>query len=141
MFSKEELENPFLDGMIVNLTEDDPEEIYVTKWKIEERLRENDPEYQKKTLSEFINDLHLGRYVFVHGYETVPFTVYMDYLFVATGDYEKDINALSNALESIHFDLSSLHHQDLYKLFTTGKEDDPDRYFLIDGNKMVSPDL
>lgn len=141
MYTREELENPFIDGMIVNLSGDDPEEIYVTKWKIEERIKEKDPSYIKKSLSQFISDLNLGSYVYVHDDVTVPFTVYMDYLFVATGNYNEDINDLSSALEDIKFDLKSLHKQDLYKMFTTGKEDDPSRYFVIDGQKMVSPDL
>lgn len=141
MYTKKELEDPFIDGMIVNLSEEDPEEIYVTKWKIEERIREKDSSYTKKSLSRFISDLHLGEYVYVNGDKTVPFSIYMDYLFVATPSYDEDINDLSSALEDIHFDLSSLHKQDLHKLFTTGKEDDPSRYFIINGQKMVSSDL
>lgn len=141
MFTKKELEDPFIDGLIVNLSEEDPEEIYVTKWKIEERIREKDPSYTKKSLSQFISDLHLGEYVYVNSENIIPFTVYMDYLFVATASYDEDINDLSSALEDIHFDLSSLHNQDLHKLFTTGKEDDPQRYFIINGQKMVSSEL
>lgn len=141
MYTKKELEDPFIDGMIVNLSEEDPEEIYVTKWKIEERIREKDPSYTKKSLSQFISDLHLGEYVYVNDEKTIPFAIYMDYLFVASPSYDEDINDLSSALEDIHFDLSSLHKQDLHKLFTTGKEDDPKRYFIINGQKMVSSEL
>ena len=82
MFTKEEIKNSIQN--IVNLSNEDPEEIYVTKWTIENKLKEKDPSYTKKTLAKFINDLHLGRFIFVHNGSSLPFSIYEGYVFVAT---------------------------------------------------------
>ena len=47
MFTKEEIKNSIRN--IVNLSNEDPGEIYVTKWTIENKLKEKDPSYTKKT--------------------------------------------------------------------------------------------
>lgn len=82
MFTKEEIKNSIQN--IVNLSNEDPEEIYVTKWTIENKLKEKDPSYTKKTLAKFISDLHLGRFIFVHNGSSLPFSIYEGYVFVAS---------------------------------------------------------
>ena len=135
MFTKEEIKNSIQN--IVNLTNEDPEEIYVTKWTIENKLKEKDPSYTKKTLAKFINDLHLGRFIFVHNGSSLPFSIYGGYVFVATES--NDFSYFINSLSKLDYDLNNLKKYDYMKLFDSTPYDSD--YFLIDGVLMISDRL
>ena len=135
MFTKEEIKNSIQN--IVNLSNEDPEEIYVTKWTIENKLKEKDPSYTKKTLAKFINDLHLGRFIFVHNGSSLPFSIYGGYVFVATES--NDFSYFINSLSKLDYDLNNLKKYDYMKLFDSTPYDND--YFLIDGVLMISDRL
>lgn len=135
MFTKEEIKNSIQN--IVNLSNEDPEEIYVTKWTIENKLKEKDPSYTKKTLAKFINDLHLGRFIFVHNGSSLPFSIYGGYVFVATES--NDFSYFINSLSKLDYDLNNLKKYDYMKLFDSTPYDSD--YFLIDGVLMISDRL
>lgn len=135
MFTKEEIKNSIQN--IVNLSNEDPEEIYVTKWTIENKLKEKDPSYTKKTLAKFINDLHLGRFIFVHNGSSLPFSIYEGYVFVATES--NDFSYFINSLSKLDYDLNNLKKYDYMKLFDSTHYDSD--YFLIDGVLMISDRL
>ena len=135
MFTKEEIKNSIQN--IVNLSNEDPEEIYVTKWTIENKLKEKDPSYTKKTLAKFINDLHLGRFIFVHNGSSLPFSIYGGYVFVATES--NDFSYFINSLSKLNYDLNNLKKYDYMKLFDSTPYDSD--YFLIDGVLMISDRL
>lgn len=135
MFTKEEIKNSIQN--IVNLSNEDPEEIYVTKWTIENKLKEKDPSYTKKTLAKFINDLHLGRFIFVHNGSSLPFSIYGGYVFVATES--NDFSYFINSLSKLDYDLNNLKKYDYMKLFDLTPYDSD--YFLIDGVLMISDRL
>ena len=135
MFTKEEIKNSIQN--IVNLSNEDPEEIYVTKWTIENKLKEKDPSYTKKTLAKFINDLHLGRFIFVHNGSSLPFSIYGGYVFVATE--LNDFSYFINSLSKLDYDLNNLKKYDYMKLFDSTPYDSD--YFLIDGVLMISDRL
>lgn len=135
MFTKEEIKNSIQN--IVNLSNEDPEEIYVTKWTIENKLKEKDPSYTKKTLAKFINDLHLGRFIFVHNGSSLPFSVYGGYVFVATES--NDFSYFINSLSKLDYDLNNLKKYDYMKLFDSTPYDSD--YFLINGVLMISDRL
>ena len=131
MFTKEEIKNSIRN--IVNLSNEDPEEIYVTKWTIENKLKEKDPSYTKKTLAKFISDLHLGRFIFVHNGSSLPFSIYEGYVFVATES--NDFSYFINSLLKLDYDLNNLEKYDYLKLLESPSYDFD--YFLIDGVIMV----
>lgn len=135
MFTKEEIKNSIQN--IVNLSNEDPEEIYVTKWTIENKLKEKDPSYTKKTLAKFINDLHLGRFIFVHNGSSLPFSIYGGYVFVAAES--NDFSYFINSLSKLDYDLNNLKKYDYMKLFDSTPYDSD--YFLIDGVLMISDRL
>lgn len=135
MFTKEEIKNSIQN--IVNLSNEDPEEIYVTKWTIENKLKEKDPSYTNKTLAKFINDLHLGRFIFVHNGSSLPFSIYGGYVFVATES--NDFSYFINSLSKLDYDLNNLKKYDYMKLFDSTPYDSD--YFLIDGVLMISDRL
>lgn len=135
MFTKEEIKNSIQN--IVNLSNEDPEEIYVTKWTIENKLKEKDPSYTKKTLAKFISDLHLGRFIFVHNGSSLPFSIYGGYVFVATES--NDFSYFINSLSKLDYDLNNLKKYDYMKLFDSTPYDSD--YFLIDGVLMISDRL
>lgn len=135
MFTKEEIKNSIQN--IVNLSNEDPEEIYVTKWNIENKLKEKDPSYTKKTLAKFISDLHLGRFIFVHNGSSLPFSIYGGYVFVATES--NDFSYFINSLSKLDYDLNNLKKYDYMKLFDSTPYDSD--YFLIDGVLMISDKL
>lgn len=135
MFTKEEIKNSIQN--IVNLSNEDPEEIYVTKWTIENKLKEKDPSYTKKTLAKFISDLHLGRFIFVHNGSSLPFSIYGGYVFVATE--LNDFSYFINSLSKLDYDLNNLKKYDYMKLFDSTPYDSD--YFLIDGVLMISDRL
>lgn len=135
MFTKEEIKNSIQN--IVNLSNEDPEEIYVTKWNIENKLKEKDPSYTKKTLAKFISDLHLGRFIFVHNGSSLPFSIYEGYVFVATES--TDFTYFINSLSKLDYDLNNLQKYDYMKLLDSTPYDSD--YFLIDGVLMVSDKL
>lgn len=135
MFTKEEIKNSIQN--IVNLSNEDPEEIYVTKWTIENKLKEKDPSYTKKTLAKFINDLHLGRFIFVHNGSSLPFSIYGGYVFVATES--NDFSYFINSLSKLDYDLNNLKKYNYMKLFDSTPYDSD--YFLIDGVLMISDRL
>ena len=135
MFTKEEIKNSIRN--IVNLSNEDPEEIYVTKWTIENKLKEKDPSYTKKTLAKFISDLHLGRFIFVHNGSSLPFSVYEGYIFIATES--NDFSYFINALVKSDYDRNNLEKYDYMKLLDSTPYDSD--YFLIDGVLMVSDKL
>ena len=135
MFTKEEIKNSIQN--IVNLSNEDPEEIYVTKWTIENKLKEKNPSYTKKTLAKFINDLHLGRFIFVHNGSSLPFSIYEGYVFVATES--NDFSYFINSLSKLDYDLNNLKKYDYMKLFDSTPYDSD--YFLIDGVLMISDRL
>lgn len=135
MFTKEEIKNSIQN--IVNLSNEDPEEIYVTKWTIENKLKEKDPSYTKKTLAKFINDLHIGRFIFVHNGSSLPFSIYGGYVFVATES--NDFSYFINSLSKLDYDLNNLKKYDYMKLFDSTPYDSD--YFLIDGVLMISDRL
>lgn len=135
MFTKEEIKNSIQN--IVNLSNEDPEEIYVTKWTIENKLKEKDPSYTKKTLAKFINDLHLGRFIFVHNGSSLSFSIYGGYVFVATES--NDFSYFINSLSKLDYDLNNLKKYDYMKLFDSTPYDSD--YFLIDGVLMISDRL
>lgn len=135
MFTKEEIKNSIQN--IVNLSNEDPEEIYVTKWTIENKLKEKDPSYTKKTLAKFINDLHLGRFIFVHNGSSLPFSIYGGYVFVATES--NDFSYFINSLSKLDYNLNNLKKYDYMKLFDSTPYDSD--YFLIDGVLMISDRL
>lgn len=135
MFTKEEIKNSIQN--IVNLSNEDPEEIYVAKWTIENKLKEKDPSYTKKTLAKFINDLHLGRFIFVHNGSSLPFSIYGGYVFVATES--NDFSYFINSLSKLDYDLNNLKKYDYMKLFDSTPYDGD--YFLIDGVLMISDRL
>lgn len=135
MFTKEEIKNSIQN--IVNLSNEDPEEIYVTKWTIENKLKEKDPSYTKKTLAKFISDLHLGRFIFVHNGSSLPFSIYEGYVFVATES--NNFTYFINSLSKLDYDLNNLQKYDYMKLLDLTPYDSD--YFLIDGVLMVSDKL
>lgn len=135
MFTKEEIKNSIQN--IVNLSNEDPEEIYVTKWNIENKLKEKDPSYTKKTLAKFISDLHLGRFIFVHNGSSLPFSIYEGYVFVATES--NDFTYFINSLSKLDYDMNNLQKYDYIKLLDSIPYDSD--YFLIDGVLMVSDRL
>ena len=135
MFTKEEIKNSIQN--IVNLSNEDPEEIYVTKWIIENKLKEKDPSYTKKTLAKFISDLHLGRFIFVHNGSSLPFSIYEGYVFVASGS--SDFSYFIDSLSKLDYDLNNLEKYDYMKLLDSTPYDSD--YFLIDGVLMVSDKL
>lgn len=135
MITKEELKKSIQN--IVNLSNEDPEEIYVTKWTIENKLKEKDPSYIKKTLAKFINDLHFGKFIFVHNGSSLPFSVYEGYMFVASE--LNDFSYFINSLAKIDYDLNTLKKYDYMELLDSTPYDSD--YFLIDGMLMVSNKL
>ena len=135
MFTKEEIKNSIRN--IVNLSNEDPEEIYVTKWTIENKLKEKDPSYTKKTLAKFISDLHLGRFIFVHNGFSLPFSIYEGYIFIATES--NDFSYFINSLSKLDYDLNNLEKYDYMKLLDSTPYNSD--YFLIDGVLMVSDKL
>lgn len=135
MFTKEEIKNAIQN--IVNLSNEDPEEIYVTKWNIENKLKEKDPSYTKKTLAKFISDLQLGRFIFVHNGSSLPFSVYESYMFVASES--SDFSYFIKSLEKLDYDLNNLEKYDYMKLLDSTPYDSD--YFLIDSVLMVSDRL
>ena len=135
MFTKEEIKNSIRN--IVNLSNEDPEEIYVTKWTIENKLKEKDPSYTKKTLAKFISDLHLGRFIFVHNGSSLPFSIYEGYVFVATES--NDFSYFINSLLKLDYDLNNLEKYDYMKLLDSTPYDS--EYFLIDCVFMISDKL
>lgn len=135
MFTKEEIKNSIQN--IVNLSNEDPEEIYVTKWTIENKLKEKDPSYTKKTLAKFISDLHLGRFIFVHNESSLPFSIYEGYVFVASES--PDFSYFIDSLSKIDYDLNNLEKYDYMKLLDSTPYDSD--YFLIDGVLMISDKL
>ena len=104
MIKKEELKKAVQN--IVNLSNEDPEEIYVTKWNIENKLKEKDPSYTKKTLAKFISDLHFGNFIFVHNGSSLPFSIYEGYMFVATETESNDLSYFIDFLSKIDYDLN-----------------------------------
>ena len=112
MIKKEELKKAVQN--IVNLSNEDPEEIYVTKWNIENKLKEKDPSYTKKTLAKFISDLHFGKFIFVHNGSSLPFSIYEGYIFVATES--NDFSYFINSLSKLDYDLNNLQKYDYMKL-------------------------
>lgn len=135
MFTKEEIKNSIQN--IVNLSNEDPEEIYVTKWVIENKLKEKDPSYTKKTLAKFISDLNLGRFIFVHNGSSLPFSIYEGYVFVASES--SDFSYFTDSLSKLDYDLNNLEKYDYMKLLDSTPYDSD--YFLIDGLLMVSDKL
>lgn len=135
MFTKEEIKNAIQN--IVNLSDEDPEEIYVTKWNIENKLKEKDPSYTKKTLAKFISDLQLGRFIFVHNGSSLPFFIYEGYMFVASES--SDFSYFIKSLEKLDYDLNNLEKYDYIKLLDSTPYDND--YFLIDSVLMVSDRL
>ena len=135
MFTKEEIKNSIQN--IVNLSNEDPEEIYVTKWTIENKLKEKDPSYTKKTLAKFISDLHLGRFIFVHNGSSLPFSIYEGYVFVASES--SDFSYFIKSLEKLDYDLNNLEKYDYMKLLDSTPYNRD--YFLIDSRLMVSDRL
>lgn len=133
MIKKEELKKAVQN--IVNLSNEDPEEIYVTKWNIENKLKEKDPSYTKKTLAKFISDLHFGNFIFVHNGSSLPFSIYESYMFVATEKESNDLSYFIDFLSKIDYDLNSLSKYDYLKLLESPSYDFD--YFLIDGVMMV----
>ena len=133
MFTKEELKKAVQN--IVNLSNEDPEEIYVTKWNIENKLKEKDPSYTKKTLAKFISDLHFGKFIFVHNGSSLPFSIYEGYMFVATETESNDLSYFIDFLSKIDYDLNILSKYDYLKLLESSSYDFD--YFLIDGVMMV----
>lgn len=135
MFTKEEIKNSIQN--IVNLSNEDPEEIYVTKWVIENKLKEKDPSYTKKTLAKFISDLNLGRFIFVHNGSSLPFSIYEGYVFVASES--SDFSYFTDSLSKLDYDLNNLEKYDYMKLLDSTPYDSD--YFLIDGVLMISDKL
>lgn len=135
MFTKEEIKNAIQN--IVNLSNEDPEEIYVTKWNIENKLKEKDPSYTKKTLAKFISDLQLGRFIFVHNGSSLPFSIYEGYMFVASES--SDFSYFIKSLEKLDYDLNNLEKYDYMKLLDSTPYNHD--YFLIDSRLMVSDRL
>lgn len=135
MFTKEEIKNSIQN--IVNLSNEDPEEIYVTKWTIENKLKEKDPSYTKKTLAKFISDLHLGRFIFVHNGSSLSFSIYEGYVFVASES--SDFSYFIDSLSKLDYDLNNLEKYDYMKLLDSTPYDSD--YFLIDGVLMISDKL
>lgn len=135
MIKKEEIKNSIQN--IVNLSNEDPEEIYVTKWIIENKLKEKDPSYTKKTLAKFISDLHLGRFIFVHNGSSLPFSIYEGYVFVASES--SDFSYFIDSLSKLDYDLNNLEKYDYMKLLDSTPYDSD--YFLIDGVLMISDKL
>lgn len=135
MFTKEEIKNAIQN--IVNLSNEDPEEIYVTKWNIENKLKEKDPSYTKKTLAKFISDLQLGRFIFVHNGSSLPFSIYEGYMFVASES--SDFSYFIKSLEKLDYDLNNLEKYDYMKLLDSTPYDSD--YFLIDSVLMISDRL
>ena len=133
MIKKEELKKAVQN--IVNLSNEDPEEIYVTKWTIENKLKEKDPSYTKKTLAKFISDLHFGNFIFVHNGSSLPFSIYEGYMFVATEAESNDLSYFIDFLSKIDYDLNILSKYDYLKLLESSSYDFD--YFLIDGVMMV----
>ena len=133
MIEKEELKKAVQN--IVNLSNEDPEEIYVTKWNIENKLKEKDPSYTKKTLAKFISDLHFGKFIFVHNGSSLPFSIYEGYMFVATETESNDLSYFIDFLSKIDYDLNILSKYDYLKLLESSSYDFD--YFLIDGVMMV----
>ena len=133
MIKKEELKKAVQN--IVNLSNEDPEEIYVTKWNIENKLKEKDPSYTKKTLAKFISDLHFGKFIFVHNGSSLPFSIYEGYMFVATETESNDLSYFIDFLSKIDYDLNILSKYDYLKLLESHSYDFD--YFLIDGVMMV----
>lgn len=132
----EELKNSL--SNIVNLSSEDPENIYVAKWNIENKLKEKDSSYTKRNLSRFITDLNLGNSIFVYDGSSIPFTIYEGYLFVAS-DLEIGITKLKESLEILKYDLNNLHIYDnmnLMKGISYGST-----YFIIDSKVMVNDKL
>ena len=133
MFTKEELKKAVQN--IVNLSNEDPEEIYVTKWNIENKLKEKDPSYTKKTLAKFISDLHFGKFIFVHNGSSLPFSIYEGFMFVATEIESNNLSYFIDFLSKIDYDLNILYKYDYLKLLESPSYDFD--YFLIDGVMMV----
>lgn len=132
----EELKNSLQN--IVNLSSEDPENIYVAKWTIENKLKEKDPSYTKRNLSRFITDLNLGNFIFVYNGSSIPFAIYEGYLFVAS-DLEIGITKLKESLEILNYDLNNLHIYDnmnLMKDISYGPT-----YFIINSKVMVNDKL
>ena len=137
MIKKEELKKAVQN--IVNLSNEDPEEIYVTKWNIENKLKEKDPSYTKKTLAKFISDFHFGKFIFVHNGSSLPFSIYEGYMFVATETESNDLSYFIDFLSKIDYDLNILSKYDYLKLLESPSYDFD--YFLIDGVLMISDKL
>lgn len=134
MFTKEDIKNAIDKYPIIDLSSDDPEDIYVAKWQIENEIKESNPFYTKTTLAKFISNLHLGNIIFVYDGSSLPFTVFHNRMFVASG-IEEGINKLKSFLSSIGYDLSKLSKFDPIELMN-GKEYGPE-YMLIDNNVMI----
>lgn len=145
MYTKESIKQAILEKRIVNLSQEDPEEVYVTKWMIEQKLLNKNQNYAKRSLTKFIDDMKIGNYIFVdnNGDIVIPFSIYEGYLFVAldpTDYYDEYVNRLIDGLKSIDYDLSSLHQENIQNVYMNN-ETQKSRYFLIIGVKMVSDNL
>lgn len=131
MITKEELKKSVQN--IVNLSNEDPEEIYVTKWNIENKLKEKDPSYTKKTLAKFISDLHFGNFIFVHNGSSLPFSIYGGYMFVMSES--NDVSYFIDFLSKIDYDLNSLSKYDYLKLLESSPYNMD--YLLINDVMMI----
>lgn len=136
-YSKEEIKKAITN--IVNLSNEDPEDIYVAKWQIEKKIKEKNPSYQKKTLQEFISDLGIGETIYIYNTNTmVPFSIFYNYMFVAI-DNNEDIEKLLKSLSDIEYDFNNLKlysNMNIVNNIPYGPT-----YFLIDGNIMVNDKL
>lgn len=118
---------------IINLANEDPEDIYVAKWQIENYIKEINPFYKKKPLAEFIQGLNLQDTLFVYDNSCIPFSVYYNHLFISAATKELETH-LIEALSQIDYDLSRLIEYTMDEILKTTKL--PDTYFLI-GNKIM----
>lgn len=125
----------------INIASTDPEMLYVTKHNIETERIKKDKEYQRTTLSQFINQCNVTNAFVDKDSNFIAFGILREneddiYLFVSDV-YEKNVwDNFINTLIKIDFDLSKLHQVSLEALYT-GKMQGVDHFVIDNKNYTV----
>lgn len=125
----------------INIASTDPEMLYVTKHNIETERIKKDKEYQRTTLSQFINQCNVTNAFVDKDSNFIAFGILREneddiYLFVSDV-YEKEVwDNFVDTLIKIDFDLSKLHQVSLEALYT-GKMQGIDHFVIDNKNYTV----
>ena len=116
----------------------DLEDLVLAKIDVEETLKKEDPEYEKKSIEEFIKWLALYEHIFVYKNETsdtnvLPFTLWSkdnkDYIFTVT-ELPDAIDRLLTRLKEIKYNFRFLEQVGPVEV-VNGILNDKNSYFVI----------